>query len=94
VPAVRDAARVRPVQPGDAGDLFSDLGPLAPRGVSAWRFAILFSAAVAVVIALAGVAANDPYDGIARGLANGVACLACFAVLGRYLGLTAVPSRS
>jgi hypothetical protein len=93
VPAVRDAARVRPVKPGDAGDLFSDLGPFAPRGVSAWRFAILFSAAVAVVIALSGIVSNDPYDAIARGIANGVACLACFAVLGRYLGLTAVPSR-
>lgn len=91
-PAVRDAARLRPVEPGDAGDLFSDLGPFAPRGVSAWRFAIVFAAGVALVIALAGVAANDPYDGIARGLANGLACLGCFAVLGRYLGLTAVPS--
>lgn len=93
VPAVREAARVRPVEPGDAGDLFSDLGPFAPRGVSAWRFAIVFAAGVALVIALAGVAANDPYDGIARGLANGLGCLGCFAVLGRYLGLAAVPSR-
>ena len=93
IPAVRDAARLRPVEPGDAGDLFSDLGPLAPRGVSAWRFAILFAAGVALTIALAGVAADDPYDGLARGLANGLACLACFALLGRYLGLTAVANR-
>jgi hypothetical protein len=93
VPAVRDAARLRPVEPGDAGDLFSDLGPFAPRGVSAWRFAILFAAGVALAITLAGVAADDPYDGLARGLANGLACLACFALLARYLGLTAVPSR-
>jgi hypothetical protein len=93
VPAVRDAARLRPVKRGDAGDLFSDLGPFAPRGVSTWRFAILFSAAVAVVIALSGIASGDPYDAIARGLANGFACLACFAALGRYLGLAAVPSR-
>ena len=93
VPAVRDAARLRPVEPGDAGDLFSDLGPFAPRGVSTWTFAILFAAGVALVIALAGVAADDPYDGLARGLANGLACLACFALLGRYLGLTRVPRR-
>ena len=87
VPAVRDAARVRPVRPGDAGDLFSDLGPFAPRGVGAWPFAIMFAAGVAVVIAVSGIAASDPYDAIARGLANGLACLACFAVLGRFLGL-------
>ena len=87
VPAVRDAARVRPVRPGDAGDLFSDLGPFAPRGVGAWRFAIVFAAAVALVIAVPGIASGDPYDAMARGLANGLACLACFALLGRYLGL-------
>jgi hypothetical protein len=31
----------------------------------------------------------DPYDGILRGLADAIACLAGFAVLGRYLGLQA-----
>ena len=84
---------MRPVNPGEVGDLFSDLGPFAPRGVGAWRFAALFAVGVAVAIALAGVAANDPLDGIARGLANGLACLACFAVLGRYLGLSTASSR-
>jgi hypothetical protein len=93
VPAVLNAARVRPVNPGEVGDLFSDLGPFAPHGVGPWRFAVLFAAGVAVVIALGGVAGNDPFDGIARGLANGLACLACFAVLGRYLGLSTAPSR-
>jgi hypothetical protein len=39
------------------------------------------------VIGLAGVVQSDPFDGLARGLADGAACLAGFAVLGRYLGL-------
>ena len=30
---------------------------------------------------------DDPYDGVARGIADAAACMAGFIVLGRYLGL-------
>jgi hypothetical protein len=40
-----------------------------------------------VALALAGVAADDPYDGILRGLLEGGAFLGGYSVLGRYLGL-------
>jgi hypothetical protein len=52
---------------------------------SPWRFALL----VAFVTAAAGVAGNDPYDGVIRGLFEAAGCLAGFATLGRYLALRA-----
>ena len=42
-----------------------------------------------VGIALAGVVQGDPFDGLARALADGLACLAGFAALGKLLGLRA-----
>jgi len=33
------------------------------------------------------VVQDDPFDGLARALADGLLCLGGFAVLGRYLGL-------
>jgi hypothetical protein len=44
---------------------------------------------VAIVIAPAGVLQSDPYDGALRGVADALACLTGFALLGRYLGLQA-----
>jgi hypothetical protein len=90
VPLV-SAARVRVSGEGVAGDIFDDLGPLVPgrlRG-HAWRLALLVAGAVALAVALAGVVQSDPIDGAARGLAEGLACLAGFAGLGRFLGLRA-----
>jgi hypothetical protein len=52
-----------------------------------WRFALLFAGALAAAIAIAGVAAGDPYDGVLRGLADAGACLAGFGLLGRFLSL-------
>jgi hypothetical protein len=40
-----------------------------------------------VILGLQGVIANDPYDGVARGLLDAAACMTGFIVLGRYLGL-------
>lgn len=78
------ALRLRPVADGRAaGDLATDLG----LGGSPWRLALLITAAVALCIAAAGVVQDDPFDGLARALADGVLCLGGFAVLGRYLGL-------
>ncbi|MDQ2897742.1 MAG: hypothetical protein M3Y09_19245, partial [Actinomycetota bacterium] len=89
LPSLWAAARLRPVATGGAGDLFDDLGPVVPARLRGrpWRLAVLIAAAVALAIALAGIAGDDPYDGIARGVADGLVCLGGFATLGRYLGL-------
>ncbi|HLY48988.1 MAG TPA: hypothetical protein VKR21_07315 [Solirubrobacteraceae bacterium] len=88
-PALIAAARLRPVAAGSAGDLSEDLGPLMPRQLRGrpWAFALTTATAVALVVALAGVVQADPFDGAARGLVDGLACLSGFGVLGRYLGL-------
>jgi hypothetical protein len=91
-PAVVRAARLRPHTAGPAGDLLADLGPLQPvaariAGGSLNRLAFIIAAGIAIVMALAGVVANDPYDGILRGLLEGAVFLGGYAVLGRYLGI-------
>jgi hypothetical protein len=89
LPSVIAAARLRPGANGDAGDFLDDLGPFARaawRG-HPWRPALLIAAGVGVAVALAGVVGSDPYDGIARGLVDAAACLAGFALLGRFLGM-------
>lgn len=90
-PAVFCALRLRPVQSGRAGGLADDLGPLVPARLRErpWLLALIIAAALGALIALAGLAQDDPFDGLARGAADAVACLAGFAVLGRYLGLRA-----
>jgi hypothetical protein len=89
VPAIRAALRLRPRIEGRGGDLLDDLDAVAPLGLpgSPWQVALLLAAAIAVVLTAAGIVQSDPFDGAARGLADGLACLAGFAVLGRYLGL-------
>jgi hypothetical protein len=86
-PTVLGSARLRPASSGESADLTADLGPWLPSGMTPTRCALLLAAAIVAVLALQGVVASDPYDGIARGLLDGAACLAGFAVLGRYLGL-------
>lgn len=88
---VRAALRVRPVGDGEAGDLFADLGALTPSPLRGrpWILALAVAATVAVAITIGGVVQSDGYDGALRGLADGLACLAGFALLGRYLGLRA-----
>jgi hypothetical protein len=91
-PAVVRAARLRPQTAGPAGDLLADLGPLQPVAAriasgSVNRLAFMVAATLAIVMALAGVAANDPYDGLLRGLLEGGAFLGGYAVLGRYLAI-------
>jgi hypothetical protein len=89
VPSLWAATRVRPTAPGGAGDVFDDLGPLAPAGLRGhpWRLAVRVALALAAVITVAAVPAQDVYDGALRGMLDGTACLVGFAVLGRYLGL-------
>jgi len=91
-PAVIRASRLRPQTDGPAGDLLADLGPLqhvAARisGGSVNRLALIVGAMLAIGVALAGVAAGDPYDGILRGLLESCIFLGFYAALGRYLGI-------
>ena len=91
LPAVLAASRLRPRGAGGAGDLTSDVGSWLRA--DPWRIAVGLSVLIVVVLTVAGIAANDPYDGAIRGIADGIACIVGFALLGRYLGLTAAPSR-
>jgi hypothetical protein len=83
------AGGARVTAPGDPGDVFADLGPLVPARLRGrpWAFALAVAATVCAAITVAGIAQSDPFDGAARGLADGAAVLAGFALLGRYLGL-------
>jgi hypothetical protein len=92
LPSIWRAVRLRPVADGGAGDIFDDLGDFtglvpAPLRGRPWRFALVVSVAVAAVITLVAVPAQDVYDGAARGLIDALFCMAGFATLGRYLGL-------
>jgi hypothetical protein len=92
MPWVWKAAQLRPVAAGGAGDIFDDLGPFvalvpAPLRGRPWRLAAVVSVAVAVIITLVAVPAQDAVDGAARGLLDALLCMAGFATLGRYLGL-------
>ena len=92
LPTVWEAARLRPVAAGDAGDIFEDLGdfvafmPGSLRG-RPWRLAVVVAAGVAVAITVVAVPAQDAIDGAVRGILDALLCLAGFATLGRYLGL-------
>jgi hypothetical protein len=86
---LNSALEVLPTTTGPPGDMFDDLGPLMPLALQErpWTVAVLLAAGIAAVLAAAGVIQNDPYDGALRGLLDGLACLAGFGLLGRYLGL-------
>ncbi len=89
-PAVIRAARVRPRAIGPAGDLLTDLRLPASPARTPTRVALLFAGALALVVTVAGIAADDPYDGMLRGVLEGAACLAGYGLLGGYLGLRGV----
>ncbi len=86
-PSVVSSARLRPASSGEPADLTTDLGSWLPAQLTPTRCALLLATAILTLLALQGLVVDDPYDGIARGLLDGVACLVGFAVLGRYLGL-------
>jgi hypothetical protein len=92
LPSIWEAARLRPVAGGQAGDIFDDIGDFVvlvppPLRDRPWRLAAAVSVAVAVVITLVAVPAQDAYDGALRGILDGLLCMVGFATLGRYLGL-------
>jgi hypothetical protein len=80
------ASRLEARVAGEAGDVFDDLGLAALRD-DPWRFALLVAAAAAALVWFAAAVQGDPIDGALQGSAEGAACLAGFAALGRYLGL-------
>lgn len=86
-PAVLRSARLRPASSGEPADLTTDLGAWLPSGMTPMLCALLLAGAIVVLGSFQGIVVDDPYDGILRGIADGTACLAGFAVLGRYLGL-------
>jgi hypothetical protein len=81
---------------GQAESLFDDLDDLVGR-VPGCRhvhlrrnsrgLALVVAVAAATAVALAGVSANDPFDGLVRGLFEGLAVTGCYLTLGRRLGL-------
>lgn len=87
--ALSSALVVLPVAAGSRGDMFDDIGWLTPPPLRGrpWSLALVLAGGIAVVLAAAGIIQNDPYDGALRGLLDGLACLAGFGLLGRYLGL-------
>jgi uncharacterized membrane protein len=86
-PALVSSFRLRPTHAGEPSDLIADLGGWVPRSLTPTRIALLLALGIAVLLSAQGVIVDDPYDGAARGILDGAACLAGFAVLGRYLGL-------
>ncbi len=93
VPTLRAARRLRPAPDGPVGDLREDLGPWVPTGLTPARIAWLVALAIVVVVGGVGAAAHDPFDGVARGLADAAACLVGYGALGRYLGLRPATGR-
>lgn len=89
LPYVMSAARLLPSKPGDAGDIFEDIGRFTPTTLRGhpWLVALLVAGGLGLLTAAAGVIQSDPYDGILRGLAEATACIAGFALLGPFLGL-------
>ena len=84
VPALT-TRRLRPQVPGEAGDVFADVG--RRFGHDPWRFARLVSLAAGLLVWLAAALQGDPFDGLIQGVFEGLACFGGFAVLGKYLGL-------
>src|ERR1019366_8815368 len=80
-------ATVRVAVAGATGDIFDDVGPIVPAPLRGhpWVFAATVACGAGLAVWLAGVAVSDPIDGALRGIAEGAACIAGFAVLGRFL---------
>jgi hypothetical protein len=89
LPPIWGAIRLRPVAGGPPGDVFDDLGGLVPARLRGrpWLFAVIVSGAVAVLITVVAVPAQDEFDGAVRGIFDALLCLLGFATLGRFLGL-------
>ena len=83
------SARPAAIAEGQADDVFDDIADVLPhvpglRGMrppgKPRRLAFVVAAAAAVGVALPGLVAMDPIDGLVRGMAEGLAVLGCYAV--------------
>jgi hypothetical protein len=86
VSAATQVGRLRPAVPGDGGDLTLDLAPLIgrlPFVATPWRLCFGFAACVSLLALIGGGVDEGPRNAIAEF----VAIVGCFAVLGRPLGL-------
>lgn len=73
---------------GPAGDVFDDLAILRPMSDKPWLMCAIASLAVAAALTiLTGLAERSIVEGIERGLVEGIAAAAGFALLGRAVGL-------
>lgn len=86
-PTLISSFRLRPTHAGEAADLTADLGGWVPPSLTPTHIALLLALGIAILLSAQGVIVDDPYDGAARGILDGIACLGGFAILGRYLGL-------
>ena len=66
--------------------MFDDIG-LARFRTDPWRFARRVAAGVGLVVWLAAAVQGDPLAGLLNGMAEGLACLGAYALLGRYVAL-------
>jgi hypothetical protein len=89
LPAVLAAARLKPHRDGEPADLVGDLG-LTGSLVRPWHLVATISVIMVVALTLLGAHSGDTHDGLIRGLLDAAACILCFALLGRYLGLQTV----
>ncbi len=87
LPQLLRGLRLRPRGSGPAGDLRDDLEVVVPWAPSPRATAMLLSATIIVAFTVLGLLTDDPYDGMLRGMADGLACLVGYALLGDYLGL-------
>jgi hypothetical protein len=84
------AAQLRPTSPGSAGTLDGDVPLPASRWLRArpWRLGVLVSLLAGVMMTVVEAhAEHSVAEGIQRGLAEGLAAAAGFAVLGRAIGV-------
>lgn len=83
------SSRIRVQAAGAAGDVFADVGHVVPPTLRGrpWAFAGVVAAAAALAVLAPGVVADDGFDAALRALAEALACLAGFALLGRFLSL-------
>jgi hypothetical protein len=70
------ALHTRVVERGDLGDDFPFR--VDPRAVAI---------GAGTIVALAGIAQGDPFDGLIRGVFEGLACFGGYLALGRFIGL-------
>ncbi len=90
--AIVRARRVHGAVPGPSGDLADDVPLPAALAARPWALCALVAVAVGGLMTLgAGQAESSLAEGLQRGGAEALAIVACFALLGRVVGLRGEP---